>query len=456
MLRYEHSMRPARWITSLLFLLTAAGAAVAEDPAASRQQGRAYFALGQYQDALMAFKAAVGPEGSPHDVDSLYWLGETLLKLREAPAARDTFSRVLQQFPTSPYAPFAQYSIAWSYWEAERWDEALTQFQAVVDRYPDDPLRVESQFRAGECLVRLGRPAEAAAVLTAFVTTSPVTTYAPQAYCLLGEAYLAQQQFDHAVAAYEKAIGGGHGPQDLWAPVAQSGIGFARFAQGAHAASAAAFERYLDHYPRGAQHDQVQFTLGQALAALGRTKDAAEQFTQLTRRRPDSAWADDALLWLGQVRSAQGRGDEAAAHFAQLVHDYPASALRGHALYALGQTQLALGQRPEALNTFQAAADEPGATPAQRASALAEAGDLLMAQQAYDAALAAYDRLLTDYRQTPYAEYAQYQLGRTLAAAGRHDAAMLAFEALLNRYPASRLRPLALATLGRDDDLLPR
>lgn len=402
--------------------------------------GRADFELGQYPDALIELRQALGPEGSPHTADILYWLGEALLKNGDPEVARQHFQQVLDQFPASSYAPFARFSIAWSYWQAGRWEEALPEFQAVVDQFPDDPLRIEAQCRAGECLVRLNRPADAVETLETFVTSYPVTHAAPQAYYLLAEAQMGLRHYDAAIDAYRKSVGlAHHGP---WAPYALSGVGLAAFAQHQDAASAAAFDDYLEHYPRGPQHDQVRFYLGRALLALNRPAEAVDTWGQLVQHAPSSPWADDALLWQGETWYTQGRFANAAASFQRLVDHYPASDLLPDALYALGWTQQQMGALDDAFRTFErVAAQDPH--PRQRASALLQTADLLMRAGDYAPAAARYDQLLTDYHESPYADYAQYQLGRALMAQGHPDAAALACDALTNRFPHSPLRDRA-------------
>ena len=76
--------------------------------------GRAHYELGHYAQALIELRQALGPEGSPLTADAVYWMGEALLSNGDAEAARQRFRQMLDQFPSSSYAPFARCSIAWS------------------------------------------------------------------------------------------------------------------------------------------------------------------------------------------------------------------------------------------------------------------------------------------------------------------------------------------------------
>lgn len=400
--------------------------------------GRAYFELGRYADALVELRHALGPEGSPRTADTIYWVGEALLRQGDADEARAAFEQVLVQFPASPYAPFARFSIAWSYWHAGRWAEALPAFQAVIEQFPQDPLRIDAQCRAGECLIRLNHPDEAIRLLNDFVTAYPVTSLAPQAHYLLAEAQMTRQHYGAAREAYGKAAAQ-RGP---WAPYALAGAGLAAFAEQQYAASLEAFTDYLERYPRGPQQDQVQFYLGRAQAALGQLKPAIETWARLVAQAPASPWVDDALLWQGEIWARRGRFEEAADCFRRLIDRDPDSPLAADARYALGCAQWQGGALDAAVRTFETvAARNPSLR--QQASALLRAADVAMRRGAYAEAAARYDRVLETAHDPPYADYAQYQLGRALMAQGQMDAAALAFDALLNRFPDSALRARA-------------
>lgn len=416
-------------------------------PSARFLLGRAYLANGQYPEALIELQQALGPAGSPPAAETIYWFAEALLSNHDEAAARAAFQQVLDQFPASPLAPFALYSIGWSHWDTGRWAEALASFQMLIRQYPEDPLRIESEFRAGECLVHLERFQEAAAWFQTFVESYPVTTYAQEAYYRLGESFAHLQQWAPAIAAYEKAVGASRrGP---WPPMAQIGIGLAQAAQQQYGEAADAFADFLEFYPRHARRREVQLALARSQMALGRLDEARDLLLSLARQAPQGPGADEVLFWIAEILQRQHRMPEAAGILTQLLERCPDSPRVGDATYALGWVQVARHD-PAATETLQRAA-RLGRTAAQRASALAMAGDLWFEQRDYPQAAATFDRLLNEYPDSPLTDRAQYQLGRALLAMGRYDAARLAFDALLSRFPRSPHRPPALFYAGLAD-----
>jgi tetratricopeptide (TPR) repeat protein len=67
-----------------------------------RELGATHLAAGRAAEARQTLEYFV--ERRPYDPEGLYWLGETLLKLGERPAARDAFERCIEAEKTNPYS----------------------------------------------------------------------------------------------------------------------------------------------------------------------------------------------------------------------------------------------------------------------------------------------------------------------------------------------------------------
>lgn len=182
-------------------------------------------------------------------------------------------------------------------------------------------------------------------------------------------------------------------PATLWAATvaaaphnhrARMNLGVALRAEGRDEEAVGHFEAALDMQ----SNDPVaQLNLGSALLDAGRIDEAAEVLSIAATRLRDRprAW-----LLLGDAQRARGRSEDAIAAFRRAVEIRPEPAIR----LRLGNALADAGRLEEAAEQFTAAAEEAGAEPELRASALFNLGNTRYRQQDYDLAIAAYDAAL--------------------------------------------------------------
>jgi len=96
-------------------------------------EGQCYFFKKQYLKAFTVFQDLV-KRGEYKDV-SLFWLGETYLKVGDAAKAREQYRQIIDGYPNSLYAPQAYYSMGWSFFEKAGYDEAGKSFLKFVELF---------------------------------------------------------------------------------------------------------------------------------------------------------------------------------------------------------------------------------------------------------------------------------------------------------------------------------
>ncbi len=74
--------------------------------------GESYFGLRQYRDALKNFQSVVDLPRSGKKADATFMLGNCQLALRNSPAAREAYEKVISDFPTSPLVEKARQKLA--------------------------------------------------------------------------------------------------------------------------------------------------------------------------------------------------------------------------------------------------------------------------------------------------------------------------------------------------------
>lgn len=95
--------------------------------------------------------------------------------------AVDAFKDFIQKFPTSPDAADAQFFIGESYYQAGKTKDALAAYTAVVSNYKDSPRVPDAYFKQGGCYQQLNQRADAIRVYQLVVKDYPNSSAALQA-----------------------------------------------------------------------------------------------------------------------------------------------------------------------------------------------------------------------------------------------------------------------------------
>lgn len=115
------------------------------------------------------------PGGSDRDN---YQAAFELLKDQQYEQAAAAFEQFLQSYPDTELADNAQYWLAESYYVTEDFDDALREFQVVIDRFPRSRKVPDALLKMGYCNYELGNWDQSRAALSRVQREFPDTTAA--------------------------------------------------------------------------------------------------------------------------------------------------------------------------------------------------------------------------------------------------------------------------------------
>jgi TolA-binding protein len=96
--------------------------------------------------------------------------------------AMDEFQAFLAQFPRSPNAPKAQYYMGVIYDRGKQYDDSVKAYDAVLERYPEDPATRDALYGKAIALMELGdHNVEANREFATFLKNYPTDDKAVQA-----------------------------------------------------------------------------------------------------------------------------------------------------------------------------------------------------------------------------------------------------------------------------------
>ena len=91
--------------------------------------GESLVHLGRFNDATERIDAVINSEEAARFKDeAIYWKAEIYFRTRDYKKAKGLYNEILNDFASSRYAPYAEYSIARSLYEEKRYSEALDGF----------------------------------------------------------------------------------------------------------------------------------------------------------------------------------------------------------------------------------------------------------------------------------------------------------------------------------------
>ena len=151
--------------------------------------------------------------------DQMEW-AMSFYEAGELKKAISEFEKLIENYPNSIYSPSAQYYIGRSYEGLEEYYHAFLSYQKTIDKYPYNERVeevIERQYKIG-CIFLNGQKAKimgmkilpamdkAAEILTKVVENAPYGKYADVAQFRIGEAYKKQEFYEEALIAYQKLI----------------------------------------------------------------------------------------------------------------------------------------------------------------------------------------------------------------------------------------------------------
>ncbi len=290
---------------------------------------------------------------------------------------------------------------------------ASRQFTSAQERYlqaartaPDEVLRLQAQYQAGECAARLGDNARAESFLEAVAATGGE---------MGGRAMLRMAQLDEgdgrwgaALEKYERILAAF--PSGPFSVRALHARGLVRYRLGQFQEALRDFRKVVQDFPNNELAEQAFYMRGWCLYLQGRDAEALEVCQQFLARYPRSSWSADVLFWLGVYAFNHGSPAEAERRFSEIVQTFPGAPMADAALFWAG-----------------------------RSASL---------QKEYLRALDHYNRLAREYPGSARVPETRFMQGDTLSELGQFAGAILMFDEIILQHPDSGLLERAWGRKG--------
>ncbi len=331
-----------------------------------------------------------------------------------------------------------QFAVAAGNYDRQQWKLADVEFQAFLQKYPNDRRANQCIFFLGEVQLQLGKLKEAQEQFKKYASLEPNGKYARAALFRSSEAAYLASDYATAKPGLESFLA--KYPDDRLGAFVLPYLGDIALTNNDLPAAAGYFRKGLTQFPEGRMQDDCRFGLGRALEKQNQAEEA-ERLYLAVAAKPGSALADAAQFHLGALQYTTGRYDAAIESFSAFETRLASSSWQPNARLGRGLCLLKLQKPDEAVKQFDAVLAAPSSGDELFAQALR--GKIQAALQKKD--YASVDGLSAEFEK-------RFAKSPVLA-----DVRRLVARSLVERKDfakaASILEPLAAAKNGGPQDL---
>ena len=401
-------------------------------------RGQCYFFKGQYLKAFKEFKELRNIPGYQDAV--LFWLGETYLKVRDYAEAKNNHEQLLGLYPSSNYVPQAQYALAWIEFEQNDYAQAKQKFLSFLKSFPTHQLFEDSLFRIGECDFNLEEYDDAVVTFEKYIKSFPKLIRVDQALFYIAESSYYLKKYLVAIKYYGKCKEKTNKNQTKL--ISDVGIGWSYFKLKEFDQAEQSFNDAALFADQQNIQSEIPFLgLANLFSEKGDLEKALLNYQKIISFDPSGVKSSDAYLGIANTLYKTEDYDKAVDVYQKVIElfrdDPDLSQIVEKAYLGLAWTYLRKGSPSDAIKNFEYVINHTQ-NKIIKVSALTQIGDAFQDIGQYDQAINAYDKILGNFPDTLYTDYAQYRQGIALLKMDKIDSATLSFQSLQENFPDSK------------------
>ena len=368
----------------------------------SKIVGESYFNLKQYENAIPHLQAYKGKKGRWTNTD-YYYLGYAYYKLKDYPEAISYFTKIIGG--TNKVAQNAYYHLGECYLELDKKGEALNAFKNASEMDFDSTITQSAFLNYAKLSYEQGNPYESIPdVLQKYLEKYPTAAEASEIKELLITSYLAQQDYEGALEYLKK----NKSPEN-------------------------------DNLA-----NEVSLYRGIQLFNEQKIKQSESFFASASQANTKTV-SLKGYYWLAETNYLQGNYDVALTNFLKVTND-EAIAEQQVLDYNLAYTYFKLKNYEKAASHFEKFLSKNIDDTDLNDDASSRLGDAYYATKKYDAAIAAYAKVIE--QAGVGSDYAQYQTAMSKGFKGNAEEKIKSLQNLINNYKESALQDDALFQLA--------
>ncbi|TVQ65718.1 MAG: tetratricopeptide repeat protein [Balneolaceae bacterium] len=412
--------------------------------------GEAYYANGEYSNAITAFELAAEQEEIDDALKRQARFQRAWVRYfnQAYQQAQPDFEAVYLEAPDTPLGSEALFWSADAHFQAGNFGPAARQFREFVNRYPQSEFIAPAKYSLGWSYFLMGDFENATAPLIDFLNNYEppdiaLFPYDTDTRLRIGDSFFAQGKYREALEYYMATIGADPGGDYAMFQVANS-----HYRMNRNFEAVTQFRRLLRIYPFSRLREQAQYNIAYIYLVTGNYDQAIEEFQTVIRRFPGTEWAARAQYNIGDSHYNSGNFEAAIEAYQRVLDEYPRSRYIIEAIDGIQFAQLSAGGSDTSTDILEDfLADNPTSQTADRlrfrqAENVLQTGD-------YNAAIREFRQYLRITNNRSQMPEAYYNMADAYLRLGNRAEAASNFETLINDFPDSERVAPAIAELAR-------
>ncbi|MEH7889050.1 tetratricopeptide repeat protein [Elizabethkingia meningoseptica] len=371
--------------------------------------GESYFMKKDYASAYPYLKTYLNSKSVPSESD-LYEIGFVAAQLKKHDEAVSYYNQLISS--QSPLAQNAYYQLGNAYLETGRKREALSAFRSASQMNYDAKVQQLAYEQYAKLGYDIGNPFESnSQVLQNYITKYPNAGNLQEMKGLLVKSYLYSGNYKETLSAIKK-LGNQSAETSKLEQEAAFLLGTEEFNKGNFTEAETLFEYSLKYNYNKEFNARAQYWMGQSQYQMGDYSSATETLQKLYNSGADFEEKQQLPYDLAYAYFKNKKFQDAQKYFKQYLQN-PKAEFKNDAELRLADTHYANNELNDAIAIYDKNTDATDYTQFQKAMSLGFKGDS-------EAKIAALKKLIADYKNSEYADDAQYEIGVAYASDERY------------------------------------
>ncbi|HSW55135.1 MAG TPA: tetratricopeptide repeat protein [Ignavibacteriaceae bacterium] len=403
--------------------------------------GVCYFYMKDYYNSILELNNPTLQDLPKENLaEALYLLANSHYRVEEYANAANTYSEIIDRFPRSPVYRNAQYGLAWSLFQQNKYNEAYSVFNNLSQG--DDSTAIKSFIWKGESKRYSGNPNEALMIFEDFLKRYPEHPSASLVESLIGLIYFDQNKFELSSQYLANATSS---DDPVTRAKAFTMIGEIELRNKNYIKARGNFEPAIRiTEAENEVHQRALLGMGVSLYHLGDYEKAAEYLRKAENVNPTFE-TDKINFYMAESYFSLGKYQEALSRYNSIKStevDYVKQVTysKGYCNFNLGSYSNAAYQFSEFIDRYP---DDFRMTDAKLRLA-----DSYYGARNFAAASRIFKQLFQSGKYSSDDPYAYYQYAQALYKSGETNAAINEFRNLQQKFPDSKYAENSLFTVG--------
>ncbi|MDX1944560.1 MAG: tetratricopeptide repeat protein, partial [Pirellulaceae bacterium] len=388
--------------------------------------GRTQAAQNKKDEARQSFAKLIADYPESQSLgEAHYRSGEVAYGAGDFKAAAAEYEAVVAKWVDGLFGPYALNGKGWSHFKLKDYPPAVESFTSLLTKFPDHQLKADGLLGRAMSRRQAGDAKAAIADLDDYLKTNPDQAHKSDALYEKGLAQVALNDFAGAITTLDDLL-----KADAKYAAADSvlyEIGWAYKSQEKHAEAVPVFARLAAEHPDSSLAAEAWFHVGEDKYEKKDYAAAAKAYAS-AKKKGTGDLVERTDYKLGWAHYQLKEYDQALAQFNDQLANFGSGSLAADATFMKAECLFRLENYKEAWPAYQAALKTKASTPAIEVLTLLHGGQAAGQLKLWDEALKLLTTIPTKFAESPLVAEAHYEIGYAQENSNQPDEALQSYE----------------------------